>query len=163
MNCPSIRYIVPVKISFALSLCQKNWFCGKVCLDDFYLLLCSKSSSWVHIGVKKNSQAYCLHHLKKYGKNIKHNFGMRNKTGCFFGPPCIKENRVYRTLWRNNKMVQIFLRTRKPPMHSSSRIHFWATPFFLIHKWYASSCWLWTIAICWWNVLNISTSNSCYK
>ena len=71
MNCPSIRYIVPVKISFALSLCQKNWFCGKVCLDDFYLLLCSKSSSWIHIGVKKNPQACCLDHLKKYGKNVK--------------------------------------------------------------------------------------------
>ena len=84
MNCPSIRYIVPAKISFALSLCQKNWFCGKVCLDDFYLLLCSKSSSWIHIGVKKNPQACCLDHLKKYGKNVKHNFGMRNKTGCFF-------------------------------------------------------------------------------
>ena len=39
LNCPSIRYIVPAKIFPALPMCQKNWFCGKVRLDDFYLLL----------------------------------------------------------------------------------------------------------------------------
>ena len=52
LNCPSIRYIVPAKISPALLLCQKNWLCCKVCLDDFYPLLRSIASSWIHIGVK---------------------------------------------------------------------------------------------------------------
>ena len=39
LNCPSIRYIVPANIFPVLPMCQKNWFCGKVGLDDFYLLL----------------------------------------------------------------------------------------------------------------------------
>ena len=37
LNCPSIRYIVPTKIFSALLLCQKNWFCSKVRLDDWKL------------------------------------------------------------------------------------------------------------------------------
>ena len=49
LNCPSIRYIVPAKISPALPLCQ-NWFCGKVHLDDFYPLLRSIALSWIHTG-----------------------------------------------------------------------------------------------------------------
>ena len=52
LNCLSIRYIVSAKIFPVLRLCQKNWFCGKVCLNDFYQLHCSKLSSWIHIGVK---------------------------------------------------------------------------------------------------------------
>ena len=68
LNCLSIRYIVPAKISPAFQLCQKNWFCGKVCLNDFYPLLRSKSSSWIHIGVKRISQACSLHHQKNMGK-----------------------------------------------------------------------------------------------
>ena len=52
LNCASIRYIVSVKTSHALP-CQKNWFCGKVCLDDFNPLLRSIASSWIHIGVKE--------------------------------------------------------------------------------------------------------------
>ena len=84
LNFPSVSYIVPAKISPALPLCQKNWFCGKVRLDDFYRLLCSKSSSWTHIGVKRISQACCLHHLKNMEKTVKHNFGMKKTTGCFF-------------------------------------------------------------------------------
>ena len=51
--------------------CQKNWFCGKVCLNDFYPLLRSKSSSWIHIGVKRISQACCLHHLKNMENTCK--------------------------------------------------------------------------------------------
>ena len=70
LNCPSIRYIVPAKIYPALPLCQKNWFCGKVRLDDFYRLLRSKSSSWIYPGVKRISQACCLHHLKNMEKNL---------------------------------------------------------------------------------------------
>ena len=84
----SIRYIVPAKIFPALPLCQKNWFCGKVRLDDFYPLLHSKSSSWIHIGVKRISHACYLHDLKNVEKNVKHNFGMKKKIGSFFGPPC---------------------------------------------------------------------------
>ena len=71
LNCPSIRYIVPAKISPALPLCQKNWFCGKVRLDDFYQLLRSKLPNWIHIGVKRISQACCLHRPKNKGKNSK--------------------------------------------------------------------------------------------
>ena len=87
-NCLSIRYIVPAKISPAFQLCQKNWFCGKVCLNDFYPLLRSKSSSWIRIGIKRIYQVCFLHDLKKMEKNVKHNFGMKNKIGrFFFGPP----------------------------------------------------------------------------
>ena len=71
LNCPSIRYIVPAKIFPALPLCQKNWFCGKVRLDDFYPLLRSIASTWIHIDVKRISQACCLHHLKNMEKNCK--------------------------------------------------------------------------------------------
>ena len=71
LNCPSSRYIVPAKIFPALPPCQKNWFCGKVRLDDCYPLLRSIASSWIHIGVKRISQACCLHHLKNMGKNSK--------------------------------------------------------------------------------------------
>ena len=35
LNCPSAKYIVPAKVSPALPLCQKNWFCRKVRFDDF--------------------------------------------------------------------------------------------------------------------------------
>ena len=85
LNCPSIRYIVPAKIFPALPLCQKNWFCGKVRLDDFYPLLRSIASTWIHIDVKRISQACCLHHLKNMEKSfVKHNFGTKNKMGCFF-------------------------------------------------------------------------------
>ena len=66
LNFPSIRYIVPAKISPAILLCQKNWFCGKVCLDHFYPLLRSKLSSWVYTGIKRIPQAcwlYILAHI----------------------------------------------------------------------------------------------------
>ena len=68
--------------------CQKNWFCGKVRFYDFGRLLRSKSSSWIHIGVKIISHACCLHHLKNMEKkNVKHDFGMKNEIGRFFGHP----------------------------------------------------------------------------
>ena len=38
---------------------------------DIYRLLRSKSSSWIHVGVKRISQACCLHHLKNIEKNCK--------------------------------------------------------------------------------------------
>ena len=68
-NYPSVRYIVCAKNFSALPLCQKNWFCGKGRLDNIYRLLCSKSSSWIHIGVKRISQDCCQHHLKNIEKN----------------------------------------------------------------------------------------------
>ena len=40
-------------------------------VDDFYSLLCIITSSWIHIGVKRISQACCLHHLKNMEKNCK--------------------------------------------------------------------------------------------
>ena len=55
LNCFSIRYIVPAKISPALMLCQKNWFFGKTCLINFYPLLRSIASSWIHIVFKRTS------------------------------------------------------------------------------------------------------------
>ena len=80
---------VPSKISPALSLRQKKWFCGKVHRHDFHPVLNRIASSWIHISVKRISQGCCLYHLKNMGKKIvKHNFGMKNKTGCFFGPLC---------------------------------------------------------------------------
>ena len=54
-----------------LLLCHKNWFCGKLRLNDFYLLLRSIASSWINIGVKRISQACFLHHLKNMEKNCK--------------------------------------------------------------------------------------------
>ena len=72
------------KISPPFLLCQKNWICGKVCLNDFCLLLHSKLSSWIHIIIKRICQACCLHHLKNMEKIVKQNFGMKNKIGHFF-------------------------------------------------------------------------------
>ena len=71
LNCPSIRHIAPAKIFPALPLCQKNWFCSKVRVDDFYSLLLSIASSWIHIGVKRVSQACYLHLLKYMKKKCK--------------------------------------------------------------------------------------------
>ena len=65
--------------------CPEDWFCGKVRLDDFYPLLRNIASTWIHIDVKRISQACCLHHLKNMEKSfVKHNFGIKNKMGCFF-------------------------------------------------------------------------------
>ena len=68
LNCPSIRYIFPAKISPALLLCQKNWLCCKVCLDDFYPLLRSIASSWIHIGVKRISPKLAVYTTWKIWK-----------------------------------------------------------------------------------------------
>ena len=69
----------------ALLLCQKNWFCGKVRLNYFYPLLCSIASSWIHIGVKRISQACCVHHLKNMEKKFKTQFQISNfKRESFF-------------------------------------------------------------------------------
>ena len=70
-NYPSVRYIVRAKIFSAVPLCQKNWFCGKGRLDNINRLLRSKSSSWIHIGVRRISQDCCQHHLKNIKKNCK--------------------------------------------------------------------------------------------
>ena len=96
---PTWLYIIPVKISPPLPLCQKNWFCGKVLLDNFYLLLCSKSSSWIHIGVKRISQVCCLHYLRNMEK--KHNFEMKSKIGRFFGPPYVLDEIESKTMYKD--------------------------------------------------------------
>ena len=71
LNCPSIRHIASDKISPIFPLCQKNWFCGKAYLDDFYPLLRSKSSSCIHIGIKRISQICWLHHPQNMDKSCK--------------------------------------------------------------------------------------------
>ena len=63
---------------------SEELICGKVRPDDFYPLLGSIASSWIHIAVKRTSQACYRHHLKNMEKNVKHNFGMKNKIGRFF-------------------------------------------------------------------------------
>ena len=100
LNCPSMRYIVPAKIFPAL-LCQKNWFCGKVRLDYFYRLLRSIASTWIHIGVKRISQACCLNNQKNIEKIVKHNFEMKNKIRPFFWATLYVSNLefVTVTLW----------------------------------------------------------------
>ena len=72
LNCPSVRYIVPAKISPALSLFQKYWFFGKVRVNDFYPLLRSIASSAVYTT------------WKIWKKIVKHNFRMKNKIGRLF-------------------------------------------------------------------------------
>ena len=68
--CPSINYFALAKFSPVLSLCQKYGLCGKVDLNNFYPLLPCILSSLIHVGVKRISQACCLHHLKNYGKML---------------------------------------------------------------------------------------------
>ena len=80
LNCIIIRCTVPGKNHSCISAVSDELICGKVCLENFYPLLHSKSASWIHIGIKRISQACCLHHLKNMGKNVKHNF----EIGCFF-------------------------------------------------------------------------------
>ena len=90
LNCPSIRYIVPAKIFPVLPLCQKHWFCVKVRLDDFYPLLRSIPSIWIHIGVKRISQACCLHHLKNIEKNCKTQpWDEKQNRALFWGHPVL--------------------------------------------------------------------------
>ena len=102
LNCPCIRYIVPAKIFPALPLCDKNWFCGKVHVDNFYPLLLSMASSWIHIGVKKSLPGLLSTPPEKYGKkNLKHNFQTKNKIECVF----------WTTLYFNN-IVYSFIRDR---------------------------------------------------
>ena len=100
-----MRYIAPAKISPALPLCQKIWFCGKVCLDYFYRMLRSKSSSWIHIGVKRISQACCLHNLKNMEKKIvKHNFRMKNKIERIY---LLDKNKIRKSYIKWRKYIQI--------------------------------------------------------
>ena len=102
LNCLSVRYIVPTKISPALPLCQRTD--GKVRFDDFCPLLRSKLSSWIHIGVKIISQACCLHHLKNMEKICKRQLWDEKQNRAFFlGPPCI-----YNEMWVVEEWVEIF-------------------------------------------------------
>ena len=55
---------------FESCCCHLKWFCAKVCPNDFYSLQRSIVSSWIHIGVKRISQACCVSHLKNMIKNL---------------------------------------------------------------------------------------------
>ena len=82
LNCPSIRYIVPPKpkILREFPLCQRNWFCGKVHVNDFYSLLRSRASIIGSILVSKETPrtAVCTT-WKIWEKVIKHKFWMKSK------------------------------------------------------------------------------------
>ena len=65
-------------------LCQKNWFGGKVRLNDFYPLLPSIASTWIHTGVKRISHTCCLHHLKNMEKNCKTQLWDEKQNRAFF-------------------------------------------------------------------------------
>ena len=63
-------------------------YCSKVCLDDFYLLLHSIVSTWIHIGVK-GSRRPTVYTTWKIWKKKMQNTTLRWKTkqDAFFGPP----------------------------------------------------------------------------
>ena len=100
---PTWLYVIPAEISPASPLFQKNWFCGKVLLDNFYPLLRSKSFSWIHIDIKRISQVCYLHHLWNMEKIVKHNFGMKSKIGSFFGPPYMLDEVESKTIYKDKK------------------------------------------------------------
>ena len=56
---------LPKSFLHCLCVIRTEWFD----LNDFYPLLRSIASSWIHIGVKRISQACFLHHLKNMEKN----------------------------------------------------------------------------------------------
>ena len=71
----------------------------------FYRMLRSKSSSWIHIGVKRISQACCLHNLKNMEKKIvKHNFRMKNKIERIY---LLDKNKIRKSYIKWRKYIQI--------------------------------------------------------
>ena len=72
--------IAPAKISSALPLCQKNWFCGKVRLVNFYFL---RPVGSILVSKESPRPAVCTT-WKIWKKIVKHDFGMKNKIGRFF-------------------------------------------------------------------------------
>ena len=64
VHCPCQNLSRIAAVSEELILWQSH-------LNNFYQLLRSKSFSWIYIGVKRTSQACCLHHLKNMEKNCK--------------------------------------------------------------------------------------------
>ena len=62
---------------------------SKVCLDDFYLLLHSIVSTWIHIGVKGSRRPTVYTTWKIWKKKKMQNTTLRweTKQGAFFGPP----------------------------------------------------------------------------
>ena len=69
--CQNLSCIAAVSEELILRQSTPRWF---------YRLLRSIASSWIHIDVKRISQACRLHHLKDIEtKIVKHNFGMKNK------------------------------------------------------------------------------------
>ena len=71
-------------LSCIAAVSEELIFCGKVRLDDIYRLLRSKLSSWIHIGVKRISQACCLHHFKNIPKNCKTQLWDEKQNRAFF-------------------------------------------------------------------------------
>ena len=78
--------------------CVRTDFVIKVRLNDFYPLLNSIASSWIHISVKRISQGCCLYHLKNMGKNCKAQLWDENKIGRFFGDHPVQQGYNLKTL-----------------------------------------------------------------
>ena len=118
LHCPSIRYIVPAKISPALPCVRKTDFVAKY--DDFYPLLCSIASSWIQIGVKRISQACCLHHLKNMENNWKtqHWYEKQNRA-LFMDHTVVPNLTIFLKLplsSRHHSITDKFFKTRSCPL-----------------------------------------------
>ena len=90
-NLATKRWIV--FLSGTLSLTKSPLHCccvrtdGKVSFDDFCRLLRSKSSSWIHIGVKIITQPCCLHHRKNTEKICKRQLWDEKQNRAFLDHP----------------------------------------------------------------------------
>ena len=77
--------------------------------DDFYPLLRSIAFTWIHIGVKRISQACCLHHLKNMEKNCKTQlWDEKQNRALFFGSPCRPTGckSTYRIFFRHHETLK---------------------------------------------------------
>ena len=79
LNFPSIRYIAPAKISPALLLCQKNWFCGKVTSIIFISCYVVNRSVGYILVSKEPPRPAVYTTWKIWKKTVKHNFGMKKQ------------------------------------------------------------------------------------
>ena len=88
--------------------------------DDFYPLLCSIASSWIQIGVKRISQACCLHHLKNMENNWKtqHWYEKQNRA-LFMDHTVVPNLTIFLKLplsSRHHSITDKFFKTRSCPL-----------------------------------------------